>query len=1148
MEFKSKKSQILFYTILIGLLICSSLIFTSRTSFALPKTKFGEPENLGSKVSSVAITHASYGKEDGREVMYTTVAAKPGNFQVIDLIDQEVIRSLPLEGSTSAATHLTLPDGTVYIGGHGILYEYSPITKEVKEVGKTTGESSIYALSHDEEGNVYFGTYPNAKAYKYDPKTEELHDYGRMSPDQNYARSTGYYDGHLYVGIGTEGSVTKLDVETGDIERIDLPTYDGKLELAHAYSINVVENYIIVWIGVSGDNDGLVFYDADKGDWSDTYFTGNKGVFVAPGSVESGTDGKVFYNKGLQLMEINLETMEEKETGIKLEQSLRAPTWIEMPDGDLPGYSLATVMYGGQVSYSNLETKVTKVVDYPIVGEPTQIQTMEKGLDGRLYMSAYPGGIGAIYSIEEDNHEVINPLGQAEGMTALGDKFYYGVYPKARIFELDITDPLSDSNPKQIFDIPGQDRPFIMKAYEDQIFIGTIPPNGSLGGALTVYDPDSNQAPKIYENVIHNQSIVGLEFYNGKLYGSTTVAGGLDMTPTEAAAKVFVWDIEQEKVIEEQIPNIPGATVQPTMISGLSLGPDGLLWAAADGSIFAMDPETLEIVKHKNIYPKVKNAGRWRPVHLRWGEDDLLYTTLAGQLTVIDIETLTHETLAPTSLMTLGDDGNIYYIDDSHLHLMEVEVLEKDEDEKDPEPEPDPVQIFLDIFNNNFEEESNDGDIPGWTIDHLDENTSIEISNDHAQSGKNSLHLLDQTTTGTARIVSDLIEIEPEQEYTVGASVLLEGAVENPSGGEYGSNQAVLQVRYYDENEELLDDYAYLGIIMDGTRGVWTEDSFEFTPHEKVKYVRVWITNQNNRVSDAYFDDVFLYKEVDPMITEVSELETIYVEYGTVLEDVALPSTVDVTIINGETMELDIDWDGGDPTYDANTSGTYRFTGTLKTNINNPENLVTTIKVVVAEEIKDPEEPEEPETIIIEAVEDLADITVDFGTTLESLDLPKQVQVTMNDDDPIAVNITWDLENAKYNGNQAGTYTFEGVLDTEISELKDLTISVNVIVAPQEQPEEPDESDDDDKKEEQDDSDKKGDENDDPKISDPNHDLTNDKETGDEVKGDSDKKGEDGKVLPSTATNIFKMLGIGILLFVVGLGLVFIRKKSRKVS
>ncbi|RDW20648.1 FIMAH domain-containing protein [Oceanobacillus chungangensis] len=171
--------------------------------------------------------------------------------------------------------------------------------------------------------------------------------------------------------------------------------------------------------------------------------------------------------------------------------------------------------------------------------------------------------------------------------------------------------------------------------------------------------------------------------------------GFLGIDPTETAAKIFVWDIEEEEKLTEFVPKIPDAAVQPKMISGMSLGPDELLWSAADGTIFAMDPDTLEIVKSKNIYPDVTDYGRWRPIHIRWGVDGLMYTTLAGKLTVVNPSTLELETLAETELMTIGDDGNIYYADGSDV-MMKIEVMEK---------------VTLEIILDLIEQQSKDGNI-----------------------------------------------------------------------------------------------------------------------------------------------------------------------------------------------------------------------------------------------------------------------------------------------------------------------------------------------------------------------------------------------------------------------------------------------------
>ncbi|MEF7438082.1 hypothetical protein V4V36_00230 [Paenibacillus lautus] len=648
------------------LAICVTLLtavfFPASASAEIGKT-YSDPIDLGSPMQSVAIYDGAFGIQDGREVIYTTVSGKPAIFHVIDLKTKEVLSTHPLTGSESSWTHLTTPDGTVYIGGNGTLYAYSPVTKQLKNLGGI-GEQVVYGLSHDEQGRVYFGSYPNAKAGRYDPATGEMKDYGIVGTGQSYSRSTAYHGGYLYVGIGIEGSIVKVNVATGEKETIQLPSYNGAVDIGMVNQLDVAGKYLVAGIGKG--NSGLLFYDLELQQWSDTYHLNNKGIRLSYGPEGSN---KIYFVQNNHLMEVDLNTLAAVDTGVVYGTFLRNTAWVEVPnDPDLPGVSLATVQFGGSVAYMNLTTKQVKAVPYPVKGNPIPVQTMETGPDGRLFISGYPGGTGSAYSIDTGTFETF-PMGQSEGMVAMNGKMYMGVYPGADIFEYNAENP---TQRKSLFKITGQDRPFIMRAAEGKLFIGTIPDYGKLGGSLTIYDPANGSQYTEYKNVINNQSIVGIAVKDGKVYGSTTVAGGLGITPSEPAAKMFVWDIATGKVEKEWVPSIEGASPTPHIISGTSFGPDGLLWAAYDGTLFAVDPETQEIVKSKTIYEGVEKYGNWRPVYIRWSEDGLMYLTLAGHVTVVDPETMEHQTLAESQHVNLGHDGDIYYTDDTQLMKIEV--------------------------------------------------------------------------------------------------------------------------------------------------------------------------------------------------------------------------------------------------------------------------------------------------------------------------------------------------------------------------------------------------------------------------------------------------------------------------------------------
>ena len=98
-----------------------------------------------------------------------------------------------------------------------------------------------------------------------------------------------------------------------------------------------------------------------------------------------------------------------------------------------------------------------------------------------------------------------------------------------------------------------------------------------------------------------------------------------------------------------------------------------MVWGAVNGRIFALDPDSLEVVAHRDIYPEVKRYSQWRPAYLRWGNDGLLYTNVGGRLTVINPATLDHLSLNERSaFVALDRDGNIFYANGPRLKRIRV--------------------------------------------------------------------------------------------------------------------------------------------------------------------------------------------------------------------------------------------------------------------------------------------------------------------------------------------------------------------------------------------------------------------------------------------------------------------------------------------
>ena len=107
-------------------------------------------------------------------------------------------------------------------------------------------------------------------------------------------------------------------------------------------------------------------------------------------------------------------------------------------------------------------------------------------------------------------------------------------------------------------------------------------------------------------------------------------------------------------------------------------------------------------------------------------------------------------------------------------------------------------------------------------------------------------------------------------------------------------------------------------------------------------------TENINIEEDGIVKHVELQKE-DFKITEIEDLYSINVEYGTDFEDIGLPEKVNATLEDGSTRELDVTWIARD--YDGESPDIYTIQGELELteDIINPDDLKPSIEVIVQE-------------------------------------------------------------------------------------------------------------------------------------------------------------------------------------------------------
>jgi hypothetical protein len=642
--------------------------------------EYGDPINLGPSALAAKTQGAAIG--DG-EVYYATNGS-PATFYANDAETGEKIFSHELPGSDVVWGMTIGSDGNVYFAGtyNGILYRYLVDEKKLEEVGKSPSDNWIWQLDATEDGKIYGATYPNAKVFEYDIEADTLTDLGRFHEEQNYARGLGVTGENLYVGIGTTAYLMKMNRETGEREEIDLPITGTSTSVSNVWEYG---DRLFVAYGTS-----MLVLDVETGEVVHEMNWQDEAAYDGLISPPSPHDNSLIYFKDKRTSELWTYDMDTDETQpveprVTLPASpVKAFEWTENKEGK----QVLSVLHH-QIEYSTYdpETNEAKVIYPEVELQGLSIQSLEIGLDENVYMGGYQGSFGVFdtstesYLLRERNPH------QIEGIGFMNGNVYMGIYGGAQIYKYNpelpfkYEDGKSGDNPEMVHDIgDDQSRPFTFASGDDKLFTGTIADYGKLGGALTIFDEKTGEWNTI-RNIIENQSIIGLAYKDGTLYGGSTTAGGLGIDPTEERARMFEYDAAtgDYELFDLEVEGIE----TPEMIGELSFGPDGNLWGAAYGVnaegkansvIFAMDPDSKEIIKQKEFYTGVLRGSQWRPFFMRWDEQGMLYTTAARKLTVIDPETMMSKQLIgdTVNLMDIDKEGNIYYADGADLMKLPV--------------------------------------------------------------------------------------------------------------------------------------------------------------------------------------------------------------------------------------------------------------------------------------------------------------------------------------------------------------------------------------------------------------------------------------------------------------------------------------------
>lgn len=642
--------------------------------------EYGAPEFIGYPLKETFLLNCAVGREEGKNVLYAVQTGRPPVFNVFDIDGCRVIHSFPLSEDTHTCwTHKIDSRGNVYFATQaaGKLYRYSPKSGEVEDLGHVFGEQALYHICFDENNNVYVGTFPNAKIAKYNVKEKCFYDLGKVIEGEKYAMSMVYYKGFLYVGGNSAStSFVRVNAITGEKELLKNPCIAGVLDADQVrcfYMMTLVDNYLFAHTKLYNGCYAMLVYDLEKGQWLDFLMENAFGHHVTP-----KLDGKVYLILDKRLKSFDLDTHEIEDTGISYPNYIMGGNWVEMQDQkEYPGKTYVTVNYdlAKPVLINLREKKVTVLENADFADQPIEVRGMGTDREGNIIFGGYMGTHGALLDVETGNYKSF-PIGQVEGVGTCGKKVYLGIYTQAQIYEFEAKLPVEPGkNPRFLRKIgEKQDRPFKAIEAEGKLVISSVPTYGELGGALTVYNPEED-AWDVHRNIVENQSVISLAYHSGKIYASTCIWGGLGVDPTGLDAKIFVFDLAKREKIAEATPKPAGINGPLMHIGDISFGPDGLLWAVSKGLVFAMDAETLEVIKYRNINgcDWTVDGVRWVPACIRWDSGGLMYVNANDTMAVFDINSLEYRIIGGKAAhFEIGRDGNIYYTDYSKLYTVKM--------------------------------------------------------------------------------------------------------------------------------------------------------------------------------------------------------------------------------------------------------------------------------------------------------------------------------------------------------------------------------------------------------------------------------------------------------------------------------------------